>query len=76
MSLLQKTLFSYKFDYYPLGYSMILVYIKKNEEISSLNVRDHVWQLYSTTGKIIVLFFLILNFFERSLEDNRVWTEY
>ena len=34
---------------------------------SSLNVRDHVSQPYSTTGNIIVLYILIFKFLERSL---------
>ena len=33
---------------------------------SSLNVRDHVSQPYSTTGNIIVLYVLIFKFLERS----------
>ena len=36
---------------------------------SSLNVRDHVSQPYSTTGNIIVLNILIFRFLERNLED-------
>ena len=39
---------------------------------SSLNVRDHLSQPYSTTGNIIVLYILIFKFFERSLEDKCV----
>ena len=42
---------------------------------SSLNVKDHVSQPYSTTGNIIVLYILILKFLERSREDKSVWTE-
>ena len=40
---------------------------------SSLNVRGHVSQPYSTTGNIIVKYNLILIFLERSLEDNVYW---
>ena len=42
---------------------------------SSLNVRDHVPQPYSTTGNIIVLYILIFKLLEKSLEDKSVWTE-
>ena len=42
---------------------------------SSLNVRDHVSQPYSTTGNIIVLCISILKFLERSLEDESACTE-
>ena len=41
---------------------------------SSLIVRDHVSQPYSTTGNIIVLYILIIKFLEKSPEDS-VWTE-
>ena len=42
---------------------------------SSLNVRDHVSQPYSTTGNTIVLYILLIKFLERSLEDKSVWTD-
>ena len=35
---------------------------------SSLNVRDHASQPYSTTGNIIVLYILIFKFLKRSLD--------
>ena len=38
--------------------------------LCSLNVRDHASQPYSTTGNIIVLYILILEFLERSLDDK------
>ena len=41
---------------------------------SSLNVRDHISQPYSTTGNIIVLYILIIKFLERSREKS-VWAE-
>ena len=37
---------------------------------SSLNVRDHVSQPYSTTGNTIVLYILMFKFLQRSLEDK------
>ena len=40
---------------------------------SSLNVRDHVPQPYSTTGNIIVSYILIFKFLERSLENKSVY---
>ena len=44
---------------------------------SSINVRDHVSQPYSTTDNIIVLYIRIsiFNFLERSRENKSVWTE-
>jgi hypothetical protein len=43
---------------------------------SSLNVRDQVSDLYKTTGKIILLYFLIFMFLDSRLEDKRLWTEW
>ena len=37
---------------------------------SSLYVRDHASQLFSTTGNITVFYILILKFLERSREDK------
>ena len=42
---------------------------------SSLNVRDHASQPYSTTGNIIVLYILIFKFSERSREEKSDWTK-
>jgi hypothetical protein len=43
---------------------------------SSLNVRGHVSHPYRTTGKIIVLYFLIFAFFDSRPEDVMLWTEW
>jgi hypothetical protein len=43
---------------------------------SSLNVRDLASHPYKTTGKIIVLYILILKFFDSNREDRRFWTEW
>jgi hypothetical protein len=42
---------------------------------SSLNVKDQVSHQYKTTGKIIVLYFLIFKFWASKLEDKRFCTE-
>jgi hypothetical protein len=42
---------------------------------SSLYLRDHFTQPYSTTGSVIILYILILKFFGRSGKSKRVWTE-
>jgi hypothetical protein len=39
-----------------------------------LNVRDQVSHPYRTTGKIIVLYILIVKLFDSRREDRRVWT--
>jgi hypothetical protein len=39
-------------------------------------VRDQVSHLYSTTGKITVLFILIFRFFDMRQEYERFWTEW
>jgi hypothetical protein len=41
----------------------------------SPKVRDQVSHLYSTTGKITVLYILIFRFFDIRWEDKRFWTE-
>ena len=57
----------------PLGpiYSPQDLVFKYSQLASSLNVRDHVSQPYSTTGNIIVLLILIFKFLERSLDASR-----
>jgi hypothetical protein len=42
---------------------------------SSLNARDQVSHPYRSTGKIIVLYILILALFDSRREDRRFWTE-
>jgi hypothetical protein len=39
-------------------------------------VRDQVSHPYSTTGKITVLYILIVRFFYKRREDRRFWTEW
>jgi hypothetical protein len=38
-------------------------------------VRDQVLHPYSTTGKITILYMLIIRFFDTRWEDKRFWTE-
>jgi hypothetical protein len=42
---------------------------------SSLNVRDQVSHTYRTIGKIIVLYILLIKFFDSRREYRRFWTE-
>jgi hypothetical protein len=43
---------------------------------SSLNARDKVSHPYRTTDKIIVLYILIIKFFDSRQKDRRFWTEW
>ena len=56
----------------PLGPNIRLKIVVLNTHSlhSSLDVRDHVVQPYSTTGNIIVLFIFIFKLFEGSVEDK------
>jgi len=44
--------------------------------LSSLNVSDQVSHPYKTTGKMIVLYILILKLLDSNLEDKRFCTEW
>ena len=61
----------------PLGlkYSSMILFLNALNLHYSISVKDHVSQPYSTTGDTTVLRVLIFKFFERSLEDESVWTE-
>jgi hypothetical protein len=56
----------------PLGPNILLSILFSNtlSLCSSLNVRDRVSHSYRTTGKIIVLYVLILKFFDSRREDR------
>jgi hypothetical protein len=43
---------------------------------SSLKVRDQVSHPYTTTDNIMVLYILIVKFFDSNREDRRFWTKW
>jgi hypothetical protein len=59
-----------------LHLSLVQIFSNTFSLCSFLNVRDKVSHPYRTTGKIIILYILILMFLESRWEDIRFWTEW